>query len=117
MRKTQRVCLVRLESKRIWCAISDPNSLLVSSATRRVRDIAEMRRGWVTAMRSHPARKRYWGTCVLLPQPVLMAFGKRGRCIVSYGFAVPPSAARRRDPMLEAGVCDRLCTQHTCVAG
>lgn len=55
--------------KRTLKATLLPCASHASTATRRARDTALMRRGCVTAMRRQPAAARNCGICVLLPQP------------------------------------------------
>mmetsp|Transcript_47892 Transcript_47892/g.154479 ORF Transcript_47892/g.154479 Transcript_47892/m.154479 type:complete len:283 (-) Transcript_47892:910-1758(-) len=70
VKKSIRVCTERVESNRIWCAITEPFPCSRSCETRRARETAARRRGCVTAMPRKPAARRYCGTCVDLPQPV-----------------------------------------------
>ena len=52
---------------------SFPSSVLFSSETLVAREMAATRRGWVTAMmawRPIPPSYRYWGICVVFPEPV-----------------------------------------------
>ena len=59
--------------KRIFAPTWRPHSTPSSSASRREREVAATRRGWVTAMRAprpRPARRHILGIWVVLPEPV-----------------------------------------------
>ena len=59
--------------KRILAPTCRPHSTPSSSASRREREVAATRRGWVTAMRAsrpRPASRHILGIWVVLPEPV-----------------------------------------------
>lgn len=66
---------VETSSKRMVYPTSRPSWTPISCATRRATVVTATRRGWVQQTirvppAVHPASSRYWGICVVFPQPV-----------------------------------------------